>query len=189
MVLSDQLFTIFDTETTGLSAKKGDKMIEIAAIQMRGGEIIAGKTFESFINPGRTIPFESTAVNKITDSMVVDAPRIETVLPQFMDFVGDSILVAHNAEFDMSFLGEELFMTNPFAQPPEAFCTKLISRRLHPEEKFHNLDTLTYRYGLAAPKEGRHRALADVLMLAEVFKKLLEEARVSTVADLRRLAV
>ena len=104
MRLQDQVFTIFDTETTGLSPQGGDKIIEIAAVQMRGGEILTGKTFESFVNPKRTIPFESTQVNKITDSMVADAPHIETVLPEFLDFVGESILVAHNAEFDMGFL-------------------------------------------------------------------------------------
>lgn len=187
MLLSEQIFTIFDTETTGFSPAKGDKIIEIAAIQMQGGKILENKVFESFVNPRRSIPFEATSVNKITDNMVQDAPHIETVLPQFMDFVGDSMLVAHNAEFDIAFLAEELFMMNPFAQPPFALCTKLLSRALYPHEKYHNLDTLTYRFALEAPKEGRHRALTDVLMLAQVFTRLLEEARVHTTEDLRSL--
>lgn len=188
-MLEDQIFTIFDTETTGFNAQSGDKIIEIAAIKMKGNKILEGEVFEMFVNPERNIPFESTQVNKITDDMVKDAPTIATVLPQFLDFVGESILVAHNAEFDMSFINEALFMTNPFAQPMEAFCTKILSRKLNPNEKFHNLDTLTYRYKLEAPAEGRHRALTDVYMLAQVFQKLLEEARVTTVADLRKLAV
>ncbi|MFN7161122.1 MAG: PolC-type DNA polymerase III [Candidatus Gracilibacteria bacterium] len=187
-MLEEQIFTIFDTETTGFNAQSGDKIIEIAAIKMQGGKIIEGQTFDMLVNPERAIPFESTQVNKITDDMVKDAPTIGLVLPQFMDFIGDSILVAHNAEFDMAFLNEALFMTNPFAQAPEAICTKILSRKLNPNEKFHNLDTLTYRYKIEAPAEGRHRALTDVYMLAKVFEKLLEEARVTTVDELKKLA-
>lgn len=187
-MLEQQLFTIFDTETTGFHAQGGDKIIEIAAIKMQGGEIIDGAVFDMLVNPERDIPFEASQVNKITAEMVKDAPTIGVVLPQFLDFVGESILVAHNAEFDMAFISEALFMTNPFAQPPEAFCTKILSRKLNPSEKFHNLDTLTYRYKLDMPTEGRHRALTDVYMLAKVFKKLVEESKAATVEALRKLA-
>ncbi len=187
-MLQSQIFTFFDTETTGFDPVKGDKIIEIAAIKMQNGQILEGQVFESLVNPGRPIPYESTAVNKITDDMVASAPTIDAVLPAFLDFIEGTILVAHNAEFDLAFLDEALFATNPFAQIPTTICTKVFSRKIDPKEKFHNLDTLSYRYNITLPETNRHRALADVELLAKVFLKLFEESKVQTLEELLHLA-
>lgn len=182
-----QEFVFFDTETTGLDVRTGDKIIEIAAMKVKDGRPVEGGIFESFVNPERDIPYEAMKVNNITPEMVADAATIQEVLPKFLEYVGDLPLVAHNAEFDVGFLEEELFMTNPFARLPMVFCTKKLSRALAPREKFHNLDTLSYRYNIALPKE-RHRALADVQLLADVFYKLLETGKVTSMQQLCSLA-
>ena len=102
MNLDEVIFTIFDFETTGLSPLLGDEIVEIGAIKVCEGEIIG--TYHSLINPGRDIPPEVTAINKITNEMVINAPSLLEKLPEFLDFIGENVLVAHNAPFDFSFL-------------------------------------------------------------------------------------
>ena len=97
----DDTFVVFDLETTGFSAIK-DKIIEIGAVKVVKGEIV--DSFSTFVNPRRPIPFEITKLTSITDEMVMEYPDIETILPQFLEFVGDAVLVAHNAGFDVGFI-------------------------------------------------------------------------------------
>ena len=97
----DDTYVVFDLETTGFSSIK-DKIIEIGAVKVENG-VITDK-FSTFVNPKVPIPFEITQLTSITDDMVMDAPDIETILPQFLEFVGDAVLVAHNAGFDVSFI-------------------------------------------------------------------------------------
>lgn len=179
----NQTFIIFDTETTGLEVRDGHKIIEIAALKWKDGAPVEGGRFELFVNPERDIPFEAQQVNKITPAMLEGAETIREVLPKFLDFVGDYPMVAHNAEFDVSFLEEEMFMQNPFARLPTVICTKKLSRALAPKEKFHNLDTLSYRYNVSLPQE-RHRAMADVELLATIFEKMLQTGNITTLQDL-----
>ena len=94
-------YVVFDLETTGFSSIK-DKIIEIGAVKVENG-VITDK-FSTFVNPKVPIPFEITNLTGITDDMVMEAPDIETILPQFLEFVGDAVLVAHNASFDVSFI-------------------------------------------------------------------------------------
>ena len=97
----DGTYVVFDLETTGFSAIK-DRIIEIGAVKVQNGEIV--DSFSTFVNPKRPIPFEITQLTSITDEMVMDSPDIETILPQFLEFVGDAVLVAHNAGFDVGFI-------------------------------------------------------------------------------------
>lgn len=181
----NQTFIIFDTETTGFYPKSGDRITEIAAIKVHNGAPVPGATFESLVNPERPIPMECIQISGITDEMVATAPLIGDVMPKFLDFIGDGILVAHNAKFDMSFLEEELFMTNPFARiDNRVVCTKELSKSVSPQEKFHSLDTLVYRYGLPKVEDGRHRAMVDVMILTEVFLRLIKEGNIQTVDEL-----
>src|SRR3712207_4630189 len=91
--------TVFDLETTGLDPKKGHRIIEIAGVRMEDGKIQEDKTFSSFVNPERDIPFEARQVNKISEDDVKSAPLIDQVLPKFLEFAQGTILVAHNAAF------------------------------------------------------------------------------------------
>lgn len=187
MDIKDVVFTVFDTETTGFYHDKGDKITEIAAVKYKNGERL--DSFESLVNPERPIPGECIQISGITDEMVADAPKIGEVLPSFLDFIEGTVLVAHNAEFDMSFINGEAVMVNPFFQEPDVVCTKKLSRKLFPNEKFHNLDTITYRYGFkkVEAEDGRHRAMPDVEMLINVFEKLLVDSKATTLEELLAL--
>ena len=179
-------FTVFDTETTGLDPRKGHKIIEIAGLRIENGQI-TDKTFVELVNPERTIPWEAKQVNKIEDDDVAKAPTIDQVLPAFLDFAQDSILVAHNAQFDMSFLEVEKDLCWGYVELPECLCTMQLSRKVFPQEFRHNLDTLGLRLGLEIP-EARHRALPDVVLTAQALLKMIEMSEVTSMDNLRRLA-
>lgn len=164
-------FCVFDLETTGFS-KKMDKITEIAVCKVRNGEII--DEFTTFVNPERPIPDEVQELTHITEDMVKDAPTIEEVLPQFLEFTKDSILVAHNAKFDIGFIkhfAEEYkleFHNN-------VIDTLTISRELYPTFENHKLGTIAEELGISL--EGAHRAINDTRATAKVFLRMLADAK------------
>jgi DNA polymerase-3 subunit epsilon len=169
----DLHFVAFDTETTGLLPTV-DRVLEIAAVRftLDGTELA---TFDELIHPGRSIPKSASRVHGIDDDAVVGKPPIEEVLPRFTQFVRDSVLIAHNAEFDVLFLGHEIARGAP-AMPRSAVLDSVeISRSLRPDLPNHKLETISKAIGLEAPTY--HRALADAQTLAAVFCKMLPEAR------------
>lgn len=177
--------TLFDLETTGLDPKKGHRIIEIAGIRFENGALDMEHTFASMVNPQREIPFDAKQINKISDEDVMHAPTIEEVLPKFLEFAKDSILIAHNAEFDLGFLETEKEYCWGYIELPEVLCTLKLSQSLYPQEFRHNLDVLTRKFNLEMPTE-RHRALADTMLLGQAFQKMLEN--VKDIADLRKRA-
>jgi DNA polymerase-3 subunit epsilon len=179
--------TVFDIETTGLDHAKGHRIVEIAGVRVEDGVILREKTFSSFVNPEREIPWEAKQVNKITDEMVKDAPLIDTVLPQFLEFAAGTALVAHNAEFDFGFLEHEKQFCWGFTDLPECFCTMRLSKAVHPKEMRHSLDLVCSRYGIVLPTE-RHRALADAIIAAEALQKLLATGHIASMDDFRKVA-
>lgn len=181
-------FTVFDVETTGLSAAMGDRIVEIAGVRIEGGEIQSASPFLSLVNPQRDISWEARSVNGIAEEDLVRAPTIDVVLPQFLKFASDSILIAHNAEFDMSFLHAEKEMCWGYIDVPDCLCTLCLSRSLSPHEYRHSLDAVASRMGVSFPVGNRHRALPDVLATAGVFLKLLEKGNISSLEDLRKRA-
>ena len=173
-------YVVFDLETTGLSPVS-DAILEIGALVIEHG-IVTGQTFERFVNPGFPIPFYISRINGIRDHMVADAPTIGKVLPEFLDWIGDTPLVAHNAAFDMGFLHANSRRLK-LSPPERATCTVELSRRLYPLERRHNLDAVCERLGLEVT--GRHRALADVELTAKVFlhfQTLLLESQTQAVS-------
>ncbi len=179
--------TVFDTETTGLDPKKGHRIIEIAAVRVEGGQIIAERTFTTYVNPERPIPPETRAIHHIDDSMVAGAPTIMEALPAFLEFAQGTRLVAHNAAFDMGFLQNEKDFCWGYVELPECFCTMRLSQSLFPTAFRHNLDTLCQKFGFEMPKD-RHRALPDVLLTANVLLKLVDAGRIQSMDELRRRA-
>ena len=160
-------FVVFDIETTGFSLVN-NKIIEIGAVKVSRGEIT--DRFSAFINPEVPIPFEIEKLTGIRDDMVMDAPKIDVVLPQFLEFCKDTILVAHNANFDMSFIMENCDKM----QIPHDFTyvdTVGIARVLLPGQAKHTLDAVAKTLGVSL--ENHHRAVDDAEATAEIFVKFL----------------
>lgn len=178
--------TVFDVETTGLDAAKGHRIIEIAGVRIEDGLIDETKSFVSLVNPERVIPWEAKQVNKISDDDVRMAPGIEEVLPKFLEFAAGSILVAHNANFDMSFLRIEKELCWGYVELPECLCTMRLSQGLFPREFGHSLDAVARRLKLTIP-QARHRALPDVILTAHALLKMIELGSLG-IDDLRQIA-
>ncbi len=178
-------FTVFDVETTGLDPKKGHRIVEIAGVRVENGMVLPEKTFTSFVNPERDIPWETKQIHHIGDEDVAGADTIMTVLPSFLQFAENSLLVAHNASFDMGFLTNEKEFCWGYVDLPECFCTMRLSQSVFPTAFRHNLDALSERLGLVKPSN-RHRALPDVLLTAEALVKMLQTYNIQTLEDLRK---
>ena len=179
--------TVFDTETTGLDPRKGHRIVEIAAVRVENGTILEDRTFSTFVNPERDIPWEAKQVNKIDEKDVSSAPTIMTALPDFLTFAQGSLLVAHNAPFDMSFLECEKEFCWGYMELPECLCSLQLARMLYPKDFRHNLDALSQKFALPLPAD-RHRALPDVLQTAKILLKMLDDGRIQSMDELRRKA-
>lgn len=162
--LEGLLYTAFDLETTGLDPK-GDAIVAIGAVHLLGGRVLKGETFEALLDPGRPIPKASTEVHGLTWEMLKGKPRLEAVLPAFLAFIEETVLVAHNGAFDMAFLRQAGVERTPLVD------TLLLSHLLFPDLEDHRLEALAERFGV--PVLGRHTALGDALMTAEVFAKMI----------------
>jgi DNA polymerase III subunit epsilon len=168
--LADLSYTVFDTETTGLEPSAGDEIISIGAVRIVNGRALKQEVFEQLVNPRRPISRESTAVHGIDAKQLASEPPIEQVLPRFHRFAEDTVLVAHNAAFDMRFLELKEATTGVrFGQP--VLDTLLLSAVVHPSMDNHDLDTIAERVGVHVI--GRHTALGDALVTGEVFLRLL----------------
>lgn len=181
--LSSLRYTVFDTETTGLNPSRGDQIIQIGAVRIVNGRLLAHESFEQLVHPGRDIPAAGIPIHGITPEMVADQPRIEAVLPVFHRFAADSVLVAHNAAFDMKFLQLLERRTGiVFDQP--VLDTLLLSAVAHPHQDSHRLEALAERFGVAI--FGRHTALGDAMVTAEVWLHLLGQLEKMGIRTLRQ---
>ena len=160
-------YVVFDIETTGFDPFS-DKIIEIGAVKIKENKII--EKFSHFVNPERKIPKEITELTTITDDMVKDAEKIETVLPKFLNFIEGSILVAHNAKFDAGFILQKA--KEQGKKFKECIIDTLpLSRTLLPLEKRHSLSHLVKYFNVVL--ENHHRAIDDAIATSEIFKSLL----------------
>ncbi len=179
--------TVFDVETTGLDPRKGHRIIEIAGIRIQDGTIDESRTFVSLVNPERQIPWDAKQVNKIDDADVAAAPTIDQVLPRFLAFAEGSVLVAHNASFDASFLQNEKEMCWGYVELPEVFCSLRLSQSLYPRDFRHNLDAISRKFQLTLPSD-RHRALADCVLLSQALLRMFQDGNIRSMEDLRKRA-
>lgn len=182
--LKDLDFVVVDVEAIGGRSMPA-RVIEIGAYRVRHGEI--GDEYQTLVNPDLLMPRFLSMFTGISDEMLVSAPRFSEIADSWLNFIGDSVLVAHNSEFDITLLNEEVARVYPGCKMSNAeLCTVKLSRRTSPFLESHNLDALAEHFGFEIPQ--RHRAAPDALATARVLLRLLDELEicgVQTLADAR----
>ena len=162
---------IFDTETTGLDPKNGDRMVEIGCIEMVN-RVPSGATFHGYFNPERDMPAGAEAVHGLSASFLADKPLFAARAAELLEFLGTSPLIAHNAGFDFGFLNAELAICGlPPVSTTRMIDTVALARARHPGAKL-SLDALCSRYGIDRSHRTRHGALLDAELLAQVYVEL-----------------
>ena len=168
--LADLVYTVFDTETTGLEPANGDEIIQIGALRVLNSRLLQQEYFDQLVDPRCALKAASIAIHGITDNMLQGQPTIDQVLPAFHDFCVDTVLVGHNVAFDMRFLEiKESSLGIRFDQP--VLDTLLLSAVAHPNQQSHSLEAIMQRLGITVDQ--RHNALADATATAKVFLRLL----------------
>jgi DNA polymerase-3 subunit epsilon len=162
---------IFDTETTGLDPKSGDRLVEIGCIEMVN-RVTTGSTFHAYFNPDRDMPAAAEAVHGLSITFLSDKPRFHERAAELIEYLGDSKLVAHNAGFDFGFVNSELEMCGMEPLSRERMIdTVALARVRHPGAKL-SLDALCTRYGIDRSHRTLHGALLDAELLAQVYVEL-----------------
>ncbi|ARD49330.1 PolC-type DNA polymerase III [Sporosarcina sp. P33] len=171
-LLETDTYVVFDVETTGLSAVY-DTIIELAAVRVKDGEII--DRFERFANPHHPLSSVTTNLTGITDDMVENAPEVEEVMAEFIDFIGDAVLIAHNASFDMGFFYASCKRAKIETIAYPVIDTLELSRFLYPELRNHRLNTLAKKFDIELTQH--HRAIYDTEATAHLFLRLLADTK------------
>lgn len=187
-LLTELTYTVFDTETTGLNPSQGDEIIQIGAARLVNNKLLRQECFEQLVDPKRPIPPATIPIHGIQPEMVVGQPTIDQVLPAFHAFAQDTVLVAHNAAFDMRFLQLKEGSTGVVFDQP-VLDTLLLSAVIHPNQDSHRLEAIAERFNVTVI--GRHTAMGDAIVTAEVFLKLiplLAEKGIHTLGQAREAA-
>ena len=163
-------FTAIDIETTGLSPTDNE-IIELGAVRYRDGVIVS--QYQQLINPGTSIPKSITKLTGITDEMVSDAPAFGEAIDAFLDFIGDDLLLGHNTNFDINFIYDACVGCGHDPIKNDFVDTMRISKKMHPEYPDHKLQTLITQLGVE--DQGHHRSVADCIMTAECYLRMLQE--------------
>ena len=159
---------IFDTETTGLDPRTGDRLVEIGCIELIDRRE-SGRTFHAYFNPQRDMPAAAEAVHGLSIQFLSDTPLFADRIDDLLEFLGDAPMIAHNAVFDFGFVNAELARAGrPALDMARMCCTVQMARKLHPGAK-HSLDALCTRYGIDRSHRVKHGALLDAELLAHLY--------------------
>lgn len=186
-MLLDDIYVVFDLETTGLYADRGDSIIEIGAVKMQNGKII--DEFNILVNPGVKLDSKIIEITGITDDMLIDKDSEEVCVKEFINWVGDLPMVAHNARFDISFINSAYRKYDLGVLKNTLIDTLGLSRYLESNYKYHNLATLVERYNIEWDEDKHHRASYDAKGTALIFYKMLKKLElnnITTMQDLKR---
>ena len=163
---------VWDTETTGFDPESGDRLVEIGAVEL-DNHMPTGKVYHQYINPERSMPQEAFAVHGLGDDFLRDKPLFKHIAQDFLDFIGDAKIVAHNAKFDMRFINAELkWVGKPLIPMTQSVDTLEIARKKFPGAQ-NSLDALCRRFGIDNSAREKHGALLDSEILAEVYLELI----------------
>ena len=164
----ESTYIVFDLETTGINVNTDD-IIEISAVKVEDKNII--ETFSTLVNPGRSIPYQVSMINHITDNMVKDAPDIHQALDEFLEFIGDAVLVGHNIHsFDMNFIYDAVMKIYGREFQNDYIDTLTMSRRCLPQLESHKLVNIAHYFGFDTA--GAHRALNDCIMNQKCYEEM-----------------
>ncbi|CAN1569283.1 DnaQ DNA polymerase III, epsilon subunit and related 3'-5' exonucleases [Rhabdaerophilaceae bacterium] len=162
---------VLDTETTGLDHSRGDRLVEIGCVEIVN-RFLTGQTFHCYLNPERPMAPEAFAIHGLSDAFLADKPVFRDIADEFLAFIGEDLLVIHNATFDIGFLNAELKrLRKPPISMDRVIDTLALARRKHPGQQ-NSLDVLCSRYGIDNSRRTRHGALLDSELLAEVYAEL-----------------
>ena len=179
--LTDLAYVVFDVEATGLEPSKGDEVVALGAVRVVNGRVLTTETFDRLVNPGRPIPSVSTRIHGITDAMVADRPPLTAVMPEFLRFAEGTVLVAHNAAFDMAFVERTAAAVGARLDHP-VLDTLLLAHFLDGADESPALDEIARRLGL--PSEHRHDALGDAILTARVLVRQIDRLTARGLVDL-----
>jgi DNA polymerase-3 subunit epsilon len=180
--LNELIYTVFDTETTGLDPR-ADEIISIGALRIVNGRLLRDESFDRLVNPHRSLTGESIRFHKIRPGMLDNQPDIKTTLPLFHRFVEDTVLVGHNVAFDMKMLQMKETDTGiVFANP--VLDTLLLSAVIQPAQADHDIEAIAGRLGIRII--GRHTALGDAMVTAEMFLKMIPLLQAKQVFTLKQ---
>ena len=164
------MYSVFDTETTGLQPSNGDEIIQMGAVRIVNNRLLRQEIFDQLVDPMIPLKPEGMPIHGITEAMVHGQPKLNVVLPAFYEFCAETVLVAHNAAFDMRFFQlKEDSLGVRFTQP--VLDTLLLSAVIHPNQESHRLESIAERLGINVI--GRHTALGDAFVTGEVFLKMI----------------
>jgi len=171
-ILENSREIVLDTETTGLNYAGGDRIVDIACVELKN-HVPTGNTYQVYINPQKEMHKDATAISGITDDFLKDKPLFRDIVDDFLKFVDNATLVIHNAKFDVGFLNSELSRLNrPLFKLEDAIDTLDIARKKFPGAPV-NLDALCKRFGIDLSCREKHGALIDCFLLADVYINLL----------------
>ncbi len=163
---------VFDTETTGLNPQTGDRIVELGCVELIN-HIPTGRHFHQYINPERDVPSDAFRVHGLSTEFLSDKPVFAKIAQDFLDFIGEAKLVAHNASFDMNFINHELSLLGfPPISQERVIDTLFLARKRHPFGP-NSLDALCQRYGIDNSRRTKHGALLDSEILADVYLELM----------------